>query len=99
MTRMIRRTETDARYVRRTVKLKLTPEERAFIEAAILIGRASDDSVIALKEIACPNCEGTARALSKRGLINVWKNDKQAACFTLSDEAEREVTRCLRTRG
>lgn len=98
MTRMIRRTETDARYVRRTVKLKLTSEERAFIQAAILISRAASDSVIKLGEVSCPNSDGIAKVLSKRGLISLWKNDGGGAQFTIDEDAEREVIRCLHSR-
>lgn len=69
------------------------------MEAALLISRAADDSEIALKEIACPDCESTARKLSKRGLINLWKNDGEGVKLSLSEDAEREVHRWLTTRG
>lgn len=69
------------------------------MEAALLISRAADDSEIALGEIVCPDNEGVAKRLSKRGLINLWKNDGEGAKLLLSEDAEREVHRWLTTRG
>lgn len=98
MTRIVRRT-LHARYVRKTLKLELTQEERTFLEAAVLLSRAADDSVIQLKEIACPNCQAIAGRLHASGVISMWKNDgDEGWLLTLGDAAEREVTQCLTTR-